>query len=266
MIAFGTLKFVFVALAFSILPTPATSASSLFEGEDKGQELRFSRKEPGQMILPKEPPLPTRRPVSLFESWEGLTSTPVSLKGIFQPLPGHVKYCKRYQWDCEVKTSWNTPAIELTWERLALIDKVNREVNSEVLPVSDEYLYKTDDYWEYPHPQVMRGDCEDIVLEKRWRLMAHGFPHHALLITKVMSFEINGNKTGHAVLTVRTRQGDIVLDNLETSILPWQESKHRFDGRQSPYDSSAWERLIDNRPRSAHSQAVAQNKESYPYF
>ncbi len=57
------------------------------------------------------------------------------------------------------------------------------------------------------------GDCEDIALLKRRDLIEKGWPVGALLMTVVRQ----ANGEGHAVLTVLTDRGDLVLDNLKSS-------------------------------------------------
>jgi len=38
---------------------------------------------------------------------------------------------------------------------------------------------------------------------------------------------------GHAVLTVRNDQGDLVHDNLRKAVLPWHGSRYRYLKRQA---------------------------------
>jgi predicted transglutaminase-like cysteine proteinase len=60
-------------------------------------------------------------------------------------------------------------------------------------------------------------------------------PADALLITVVF----DRNEGGHAVLTATTDQGDLVLDNLTDSVLPWQATGLRWKTVQSA-DPSKW--------------------------
>ncbi|MGH6861936.1 MAG: transglutaminase-like cysteine peptidase, partial [Phyllobacterium sp.] len=94
--------------------------------------------------------------------------------------------------------------------------------------------------WSYP---TTVGDCEDYVLLKRRLLNESGIALGNLLITVVR--QMNGE--GHAVLTVRTDRGDLVLDNLETGIKPWSETNYDYLKRQSTRNSGAWVSINDDR-------------------
>ncbi|MEP0507443.1 MAG: transglutaminase-like cysteine peptidase, partial [Aurantimonas coralicida] len=49
------------------------------------------------------------------------------------------------------------------------------------------------------------------------------------------------------VLTVRTSEGDFVLDNLDERILPWNETDYLYLKRQSELDSGKWIGIADDR-------------------
>ena len=101
-------------------------------------------------------------------------------------------------------------------------------------PASDQELYGTEERWGLPLDG--RGDCEDYALEKQRRLEAAGLDASALLLTVVRK----SDGTGHAVLTLRTTQGDFVLDNLDWRVLPWRETPYRFVKRQHPTQPGLW--------------------------
>jgi predicted transglutaminase-like cysteine proteinase len=52
---------------------------------------------------------------------------------------------------------------------------------------------------------------------------------------------------GHAVLTVRTDKGELVLDNLNERILLWSETPYGYYKRQSQADPNVWVILDDPR-------------------
>ncbi len=81
------------------------------------------------------------------------------------------------------------------------------------------------------------------MLAKRKALIQRGWPASVLLITVVRDREGDG----HAVLTVVTDKGDLVLDNQETKILPWYETGYRFVKRQSQGDPALWVSLGEGR-------------------
>jgi predicted transglutaminase-like cysteine proteinase len=73
------------------------------------------------------------------------------------------------------------------------------------------------------------GDCEDYQLLKRKLLVEAGLPRRAMRMTVV----IDDIDEGHAVLTVRTGAGDLILDNKVDAVLPWHEVKYEFIKRES---------------------------------
>jgi predicted transglutaminase-like cysteine proteinase len=56
---------------------------------------------------------------------------------------------------------------------------------------------------------------------------------------------------GHAVLTVKTDQGEFVLDNQDEDVLLWSDTSYRFVKRQSQSDPNVWLALGDARPATA---------------
>jgi len=156
-----------------------------------------------------------------------------------QPV-GHYEFCRRLPEECNQKTARHAP-LELTHKLWAAMIEVNNAVNTEVAPRTDLEVYGQEEYWAYPDKGV--GDCEDYALEKRRRLMALGVPAGDLLMTVVR--QPNGD--GHAVLTVRTGQGEFILDNLESRVLAWSETEYTFLKRQSERNSGVWVQINNGR-------------------
>lgn len=159
------------------------------------------------------------------------------LGGTSQPV-GHHDFCKRYPQECQPNAT--VSVVQLTRASWAELNEVNKAVNISIFPRTDEDIYGIAEYWAYP---TTEGDCEDYVLLKQYMLERNGFPRSALLITVVR--QPNGD--GHAVLTVRTDNGDYILDNLEDRILPWIDTSYRYLKRQSERDSSKWVSIGDDR-------------------
>jgi predicted transglutaminase-like cysteine proteinase len=155
-----------------------------------------------------------------------------------QPI-GHFQFCQRAPEECQQKTSGSRPA-ELTRALWAEMVDINNAINTAVTPRTDMEMWGQEEVWSYPDGL---GDCEDYVLEKRRELMAAGVPAGSLLITVVR--QPNGD--GHAVLTVRTTEGDYILDNLEPRVLAWQETEYTYLKRQSEKNSGAWVSITDGR-------------------
>ena len=82
------------------------------------------------------------------------------------------------------------------------------------------------------------------MLLKRRMLMQAGWPRQALLITVVRDRQGDG----HAVLTVKTDEGEFILDNQNEDVLLWSETGYRFVKRQSQNDPNVWIVLGDPRP------------------
>jgi len=148
-----------------------------------------------------------------------------------QPI-GHYEFCQKYRSECEIKSK-STTAPRVTDFGWSVIRQVNLAVNREITPMTDMDLYGKDEVWAYPDTA---GDCEDFVLLKRKRLMEKGFSPSDLLITVVRK----PDGEGHAVLTVRTAQGDFILDNLENDVKLWTKTPYRFLKRQASFNTGRW--------------------------
>jgi len=149
---------------------------------------------------------------------------------------GWVDFCNRYSTECDVQ-SLDAVDIDLTPAALSDIERVNRKVNMAVQPVTDMDHWGVVDRWDYPLDG--KGDCEDYALLKRKILMHDGYPRQALLVTVVKDHE----GEGHAILTIKTNQGEFVLDNLDDRVLPWADTGYRFIKRQSQEDPNLWQSI-----------------------
>ena len=109
-------------------------------------------------------------------------------------------------------------------------------------------MFGREEVWVYP---TSKGDCEDFVLLKRHELIRRGWPIGSLLVTVVR--QKNGD--GHAVLTVLTDRGDLVLDNLEDQVKVWSQTEYLYVKRQSEFDTGRWVAIDDARMPSVGSLA-----------
>lgn len=153
----------------------------------------------------------------------GLTSQPI----------GHYEYCKANPQECAIRTRDTHPEhmSEALW---ATVSRINLAVNDSVKPMSDNDIYGKDEVWTLPINGV--GDCEDYVLEKQSELHKAGLSLANLLITVVRK----PDGEGHAVLTVRTNEGDFVLDNLSDEVREWRDTGYLFLKRQSEENTGRW--------------------------
>lgn len=145
---------------------------------------------------------------------------------------GYANFCERNPSYCAPVQPASAP-LDLTVQLWQLVTGVNVAINHAITATTDEKLYGRTEYWTLPETA---GDCEDYVLLKRRTLAALGVPLSELLITVVH----DENGEGHAVLSIPTTAGDIVLDNRRDEVLPWTETGYRFIKRQSAANPNVW--------------------------
>ncbi len=160
------------------------------------------------------------------------------------PPIGFVQFCRENSAECRPSRS-SRERVNVDVVRWDELNEVNSLVNNTVEPISDAELYGLVEFWTYPAGQ---GDCEDYVLLKRRLLIERGWPEASLLITVVR----DENDEGHAVLSVRTLQGDFILDNKTDAILPYDRTTYKFVKRQSHFDTTEWLSLVPVRPQADH--------------
>lgn len=148
-----------------------------------------------------------------------------------QPI-GHYDFCKAHAAECNVR-SQPGPAPEVTEFGWNVVREVNVAVNGAIRPRTDEEMFGIEERWSYPQ---LEGDCEDYVLLKRFMLMERGFSPNDLLITVVRKRD----GEGHAVLTLRTSEGDYILDNLSDEVKLWTETSYVYLKRQASFHSGRW--------------------------
>ena len=162
---------------------------------------------------------------------------------------GWLQFCAGNPEEC--RPAADTPRdVTLTPDLLQQLFSINSYANNRVKWTSDAELYGKVERWAYP---LDRGDCDDIVLLKRRLLAKAGWPMSTLLITTVEERGANGGR--HAVLTVRTDRGEMILDNQTPEVLFWYETDYRFLTRQSATDPNVWVSFTEQ-PKSAALPAV----------
>ena len=140
------------------------------------------------------------------------------------------------------------PAVILDQAHWTQLEQVQAQVEQKVRYQSDMERFGVPDWWE---PAVDRGDCEDIVLAKRKRLVEMGWPADSLRIAVV----IDGRGELHAVLTVdvvseKGAPGTYVLDSHFQHVEPWQylnQYGYTWLERSKP-GSRQWARLDNGAP------------------
>ena len=152
--------------------------------------------------------------------------------GDSEPTAAWIAFCKRLPDECRIDLSEPT-TIELTPAISELLAATNLRVNTTIRPMTDRQHWGVEDRWDYPEDGV--GDCEDFQLLKRKLLAEAGLPRRAMRMTVV----IDAEGDGHAVLTVRTDAGDLILDNKRDAVLAWNETGYEFIKREGS-DTKAW--------------------------
>lgn len=142
--------------------------------------------------------------------------------------------CARYGWVCAATGKRGA----VTTEHLSLAKTINRMVNRQIREIEDQRQYGKEEHWALP--SARGGDCEDLVLLKKKMLVERGVPSATLLIATVLDRKLNS----HAVLVLRTKSGDLVLDNLTNKIKPWKDTGYTFLKLQNPKSLNRWDAVL----------------------
>jgi predicted transglutaminase-like cysteine proteinase len=110
---------------------------------------------------------------------------------------------------------------------------INSAVNRSIRQTSDFEQFGVSDYWSVGGS---RGDCEEFALTKKAVLLAQGWPSAALPLALVKT----PSGGPHLVLIAKTDEGDMVLDNLTTTVQPWQRTSYTPFTIQSSTDGRIW--------------------------
>ncbi len=156
----------------------------------------------------------------------------VAVTGTARPIAAWVTFCETYAAECSVRPG-EPASIALTPAIWNTVVSVNRRVNRTIRAVTDMEQLNVADRWDLAESGA--GDCEDFQLLKRKLLADAGLPRRAMRMTVV----IDEKGEGHAVLTLITDRGDLILDNKTSTILPWRQTGYTFIKRESQ-DTMAW--------------------------
>lgn len=154
------------------------------------------------------------------------------------PPIGHRAFCLNEPAECRPEQRAALEPVALDPDMIRKVAEINTSVNTAIKPISDRKQFGVEERWGYPDRQ---GDCEDYVLLKRRLLHQAGIPLGDLLITVVRKTD----GEGHAVLTLRTRGGDFVLDNLDWRVRVWRDTPYTYLKRQTGTDPGRWVSIAD---------------------
>jgi predicted transglutaminase-like cysteine proteinase len=155
------------------------------------------------------------------------------------PAPAQYRdFCERHPGECDMS---GASVMQLSIGAWRTLNEINRAVNAEISFVPDPEEYGFEDYWTLPSGGY--GDCEDFALEKRRRLVEAGLPRAAMRMA-IVQHQLR--LFSHAVLTVNTTRGGIVLDDLGEGLICWNdapfnyEMRENLDGSWSRFDQTEW--------------------------
>jgi predicted transglutaminase-like cysteine proteinase len=172
----------------------------------------------------------------------GSDRSPFAVTGDAVRAPGGwVGYCGANPQDCAIEPAAPRDA-KLTPDAWRQLVRINKWVNDSIMPMTDIEHFGTVEKWTLPNDGY--GDCEDYALLKQKLLIEAGWPRQALLMTVVR----DKAGAGHAVLTVKSDQGEYVLDNQIETVELWSDTGYRFLKRQSQSSPNVWVSLGDPRP------------------
>ncbi|WP_235911548.1 transglutaminase-like cysteine peptidase [Mesorhizobium xinjiangense] len=176
--------------------------------------------------------------IGVAASWSGAALAGSMITGGLTSQPiGHFEFCRANPGECAIRSVDRGPQ-RISAALWQAIQAINVDVNQAVTPMNDIDVFGKDEVWSYPNGV---GDCEDYVLEKRRLLHRRGIDYSNILITVVRKRD----GEGHAVLTLRTSDGDFILDNLTDEIRTWDHTGYRFLKRQSSAHTGRWVSLRD---------------------
>lgn len=162
-----------------------------------------------------------------------IKARPMPTAGQTTSPSGFVSFCIRFSDQCKFSQD-AAKQISLTDAMFQTLARINTSTNDDIWPEEDAKHYGRAEYWTIPTDGY--GDCEDIALTKRKKLVDAGLPMPALRIAVVVTPRLER----HAVLTVVTDKGDLVLDNLTDEIKSWDETGYRWLERQDPLRPMGW--------------------------
>jgi len=171
----------------------------------------------------------------------GLLGMPIGLLSAMQYIKfdtptlapmAHTMFCLRYEDECRARPLFRGGPVLLTDQRWADLREINRIVNRDIIPERNDVDLAAETWLIYPR----HGDCNDYAVSKRHELLKRGWPARAMLLAVVETKPTEH----HLVLVVRTKSGDLVLDNLTPQIRPWSRTPYRWVRIQTPGNPRYW--------------------------
>lgn len=166
--------------------------------------------------------------------------------------PGWLNFCMAGRWRCAPASE--ASEIDAAPALLALVQRVQAEVNQRVTAQPEP---AGRDLWQIADSS---GDCEDFALAKQAALRAAGLPAGAVRLATARL----PNGEFHAVVTVATTAGTLVLDNLQASAVPLRALDYVWLRLQGARGSLRWEELRDDSGRESAATALPADLATRP--
>jgi predicted transglutaminase-like cysteine proteinase len=149
----------------------------------------------------------------------------------------HIRFCLQYPSDCKVhRMAFRGGRLALTDARWKDLVAINSEVNRSIKPERNLEGVAGERWLISPRS----GDCNDYAVTKRHELMARGWPSRALLLAEVVTTW----GEHHLVVVIRTKEGDLVIDNLNANIRPWFKTQYQWVRIQTPMNPLYWSTVV----------------------
>jgi predicted transglutaminase-like cysteine proteinase len=145
-----------------------------------------------------------------------------------------VRFCLHYSDDCHAhKLDFRRRRMRLTAKRWNELNLVNRQVNRDIIP--DATMGPATEEWKI---SPASGNCHDYAVTKRHELLALGWPSRVLLLAEV----VVPSGEHHLILVVRTKNADLVLDNLNANIRTAAMTRYQYQWVrvESPHNPEFW--------------------------
>jgi len=147
---------------------------------------------------------------------------------------GHTLFCLRYPSDCQIRGGNAGPDSALTAERWRELKAINAVVNRAIRPTIG--VGSVTEEWKI---SPASGNCHDYAVTKRHGLLTRGWRSRELLLAEV----VVPWGTHHLVLVVRTRDADLVLDNLSLDIRTPALIPYQWVRVEIPSNPQFWSRV-----------------------
>lgn len=229
----------------TIVPEPQSSIAALDKAlptiapDMTPREAFVAPREPASQAEPRD--VQSRRRARTAQTHSVADVLRIKFDGPALTPFAHIRFCIKYKSECRVhKMLFRGGAIKLIAERRQELVRINAEVNRSIVATNMNEPVAEEQWLISPKA----GDCNDYAVTKRHKLIARGWPAHALLLAEVVTTW----GEHHLVLVVRTSKGDLVADNLNANIRNWTKTSYEWVRVESPANPTFWSKIEAPQP------------------